>query len=127
MVIIDYIFNDFFFTDIYPLVKQTVQKEQRFKSEIDKLRQANENLISRMTSEHFQEQDEEDYEEEEEYDEVSGTPDCDDNLSSRSSVTSDSSQHIYSFTDLPHQQPISTFEKHQQDLMNKGKLSKKIV
>lgn len=68
-----------------------------------------------MTSEHFQYLEEE----EDDDDAVSGTPDCDDNLSSRSSVSSNSSQEIHSFTDL-HQQPSNAFEKHQQDLMNNG-------
>ncbi|RCH80403.1 hypothetical protein CU098_003878 [Rhizopus stolonifer] len=70
-------------------VKQTVQKEERFKSEIDQLRQANEELISQMTSE----QDDEYLESIEEYEE--STPGCDDNFSSRSSVTSVSSNQLY--------------------------------
>ncbi|KAL0138697.1 hypothetical protein V8B55DRAFT_1517042 [Mucor lusitanicus] len=90
-------------------VKQTVQKEERFQSEIDQLRQANENLIYKMTSDHFGtdsiiEEDEEELEYED-----SQTPDCDDNFSSRSSVTSVSSHHMYSFTEQ--RQPQNAFEK----------------
>ncbi|CEP13187.1 hypothetical protein [Parasitella parasitica] len=88
-------------------VKQTVQKEQRFQSEIDQLRQANENLIYKMTSDHFGDSAIEEVDEDEDYDETN-TPDCDDNFSSRSSVTSVSSHHMYSFTD---QQQPNTFEK----------------
>ncbi|KAL7319021.1 hypothetical protein PS15m_002196 [Mucor circinelloides] len=90
-------------------VKQTVQKEERFQSEIDQLRQANENLIYKMTSDHFgADSTIEEADEELEY-EDSNTPDCDDNFSSRSSVTSVSSHHMYSFTEQ--QQPQNAFEK----------------
>ncbi|GAN03948.1 hypothetical protein MAM1_0052d03404 [Mucor ambiguus] len=90
-------------------VKQTVQKEERFQSEIDQLRQANENLIYKMTSDHFgTDSIIEEADEELEY-EDSNTPDCDDNFSSRSSVTSVSSHHMYSFTEQ--RQPQDTFEK----------------
>ncbi|KAI8640167.1 hypothetical protein BD408DRAFT_420229 [Parasitella parasitica] len=88
-------------------VKQTVQKEERFQSEIDQLRQANENLIYKMTSDHYGDGAIEEVDEDQGYDE-SNTPDCDDNFSSRSSVTSVSSYHMYSFTD---QQQPNTFEK----------------
>lgn len=92
------------------IVKETVQKEEIFQSEIDQLRQANENLIYKMTSDHFGDDSiiEEVDEEQEDY-EDSNTPDCDDNFSSRSSVTSGSSHHMYSFTEQ--QQPQNTFEK----------------
>ncbi|KAI8330954.1 hypothetical protein EDC96DRAFT_527894 [Choanephora cucurbitarum] len=74
-------------------VKETVQKEERFKNEIDQLRQANESLIFQMTS------DSDLLESVQEYEEGATTPGCDDNLSSRSSVTSASSQQLYSFHD----------------------------
>ncbi|KAI9487770.1 MAG: hypothetical protein EXX96DRAFT_514443 [Benjaminiella poitrasii] len=105
-------------------VRQTVQKEERFQNEIDKLRQANEDLISKMTSQHFGQyetiHEENDREEEEvnEDDGISATPECDDNFSSRSSVTSISSQPIYSLMARPSSStnPIpSSFEKQQQD------------
>jgi hypothetical protein len=68
-----------------------------------------------MTSEHFDEQEEDEYEDDE-IEDASGTPDCEDNMSSRSSVTSNSSQHMYAYHDLS--QP--SFEKHQ-DPMKRGR------
>ncbi|KAI7900387.1 uncharacterized protein BX663DRAFT_532329 [Cokeromyces recurvatus] len=55
-------------------VRQTVQKEENLKNEIDRLRQANEELISKMTSQHFN------HYEEDNDDKISTTPECDDNF-----------------------------------------------
>lgn len=73
-------------------VKQTVQKEERFQNEIEQLRQANESLISKMTTDIIYEDDEQDdldtpigvtdeYDEEEEEEEEG-------HFSSLSSITS---------------------------------------
>lgn len=78
-----YLFNSSFF--FFTVVKETVEKEERLQLEIDQLRQVNEDLIKKMTSDHFDNLDQDDYDYE-------NTPDCDDNLSSHSSITSNSSQ-----------------------------------
>ncbi|CAO3629866.1 unnamed protein product [Mucor hiemalis] len=100
-------------------VKQTVQKEERFQTEIEKLRQANESLISKMTDNTIMEEDDYIINDEDEYDEEdddvdeTATPECEDNFSSRSSVTSSSSSHVY-YPHLQHQHHQEIFQKFQQ-------------
>lgn len=70
-------------TSIYIIVKQTVQKEQEFKYQIDQLRKANRTLFLQMAS--LSDDDLEDDDEQ-----ISNTPegDCDDTFSCKSSITS---------------------------------------
>ena len=87
------------------IVKKTVQKEEDLQSEIEQLRLANKNLMSTMTD-HI----DDDEEDEQEF-VLDDTPECEDNFSSRSSVTSTSSQHAYfNYLLQQHQQSYAKYQ-----------------